>query len=131
MQTLLKIINSNHHKILIDKQKMLSIVDEIPKIYDEPFADSSQIPTAILCREVSAYGKVFLTGDGGDEILEVTIDTFISFFNKYIKKLHPSVRAKINKLVYSLSNINLKILDNLFFNFFKILTVNCSKLVKF
>ena len=115
-----KIINSNHHEILIDKQKMLSIVDEIPKIYDEPFADSSQIPTAILCREVSAYGKVFLTGDGGDEIFGgYNRYIFISFFNKYIKKLHPSVRAKINKLVYSLSNINLKILDNLFFNFFQ------------
>ena len=136
-----KIINSNHHEILIDKQKMLSIVDEIPKIYDEPFADSSQIPTAILCREVSAYGKVFLTGDGGDEIFGgYNRYIFISFFNKYIKKLHPSVRAKINKLVYSLIKINSKILDNLFFNFFqnfnsklfkisKVLDLNDSNLI--
>ena len=27
-----------------------------------------QIPTTILCKEVSKYGKVFLTGDGGDEV---------------------------------------------------------------
>ncbi len=115
-----KKINSNHHEIIINKQKILNIIDEIPNIYDEPFADSSQIPTSILCKEVSSYGKVFLTGDGGDELFGgYNRYLYISFFNKYLKNLHPIVRSKLKKLIHILCNINFKILDKLFFKFFQ------------
>ena len=39
------------------------------EVYDEPFADSSAIPTWMLCRLVSQHVKVAVTGDGGDELL--------------------------------------------------------------
>jgi asparagine synthase (glutamine-hydrolysing) len=40
----------------------------IPSLFDEPFADSSAIPTYYLCRETSKQIKVVLSGDGGDEL---------------------------------------------------------------
>ena len=47
----------------------LSLIPNLPKIYSEPFADPSQIPTALISREIKKKGiDVALTGDGGDEI---------------------------------------------------------------
>ena len=42
---------------------------EMANVYDEPFADSSNIPTYVLCKLARQYGKSILTGDGGDELL--------------------------------------------------------------
>ena len=38
-------------------------------VHDEPFADSSALPTFLICREAAKFTKVALTGDGGDEML--------------------------------------------------------------
>jgi asparagine synthase (glutamine-hydrolysing) len=49
-----------------------NIADEMVRmssVYDEPFADSSNIPTYLLCREARKHVKVALTGEGSDELL--------------------------------------------------------------
>ncbi|MCL1629207.1 asparagine synthase (glutamine-hydrolyzing) [Roseibaca sp. V10] len=57
-----------HQTLHVTEEDALALVPELPRIYDEPFADSSQIPTTLLCRQARAHVTVALTGDGADEV---------------------------------------------------------------
>ena len=63
-----KNIGSNHHEIIIGKKELLEVFEKLPQIYDEPFADSSQIPTTIVSHYSKKSAGVILSGDGGDEL---------------------------------------------------------------
>jgi asparagine synthase (glutamine-hydrolysing) len=61
-------LGTEHTEFILSEQDALGVVTNLPNIYDEPFADSSQIPTVLLCHEARKAVTVALTGDGGDEI---------------------------------------------------------------
>lgn len=61
-------LKTNHVEMVIDYNDCIDAVIKIPKIWDEPFADSSQIPTYLLCKLAGEHVKVCLTGDGADEL---------------------------------------------------------------
>ncbi len=64
-----KYLGTKHNEIILNPLEALNLIPKLPYIYSEPFADSSQVPTSLICREVSNAGiKVALTGDGGDEM---------------------------------------------------------------
>lgn len=58
----------DHMVLRVGVEELASMIFEIPKIYDEPFADSSQIATAIISKFASQHVKVVIGGDGADEI---------------------------------------------------------------
>jgi asparagine synthase (glutamine-hydrolysing) len=47
---------------------MREIVEDVPEVFGEPFADNSALPTMLLCRATRKKVKVALSGDGGDEL---------------------------------------------------------------
>ena len=61
-------IVSNHNEKFAKSADMFKFYNDITDIYDEPFADSSQLPTVLLSRFASKSVKVCLTGDGADEL---------------------------------------------------------------
>ena len=61
-------IGSNHNELYCSVDDARSLIELIPKIYDEPFGDSSAIPTLLVSKFASEQVKVVLSGDGGDEI---------------------------------------------------------------
>ena len=63
-----KILSTNHHEIFLNDKDILETAESLSYIYDEPFADSSQIPTIFLSKFAQKKITVALTGDGGDEI---------------------------------------------------------------
>ena len=61
-------LHCEHHTLIADPSDMLAVVPEVAHHWDEPFADSSQIPTFLVSRLTRAHVTVSLSGDGGDEL---------------------------------------------------------------
>ncbi len=59
---------TDHHEFEISAEAAMRPVRELVAQFDEPFADSSAIPTYHVCEAASRHGKVCLSGDGGDEL---------------------------------------------------------------
>jgi asparagine synthase (glutamine-hydrolysing) len=59
---------TNHHELVVTELDLLSMVERLPHVYDEPLANASQIPVMLLAGYASQHVKVCISGDGGDEL---------------------------------------------------------------
>ena len=67
-QQIARSLGLKHHLKIFSAKEMLSLVERLPEILDEPLADPSILPLCLLSRFASEHMKVVLSGDGGDEL---------------------------------------------------------------
>lgn len=93
-----KMINSNHHEFIISEKDLKNNIDSILLNFDEPFADSSSLPTYLVANKTKAHVKVALTGDGGDEIFGGYNKYYIGKLNtKYTKIVPKTLHQSISR----------------------------------
>lgn len=104
-QIVAKLVNSNHHEFIVKEEDFKNGIDEILLNFDEPFADSSALPTYLVSKHASNYVKVALTGDGGDEMFGGYNKYYMGKLNnKYTSIVPKSIHNQIVKLSSQLLN---------------------------
>jgi asparagine synthase (glutamine-hydrolysing) len=129
------IIASNHKETICTVKDMLEMLTQMIYVYDEPFADSSSLPSLLVNSKAKKYATVALSGDGGDEsflgygydwikrfqkieIIPFEIRKLLSMFPYYYKLLGTLKKETIN-IILKQKNI-----DDYILTFFKGLGVN-------
>jgi len=136
-----KIVGSNHHSIICEEKNMLRDINDVILNFDEPFADSSALPSYLLAKNTSKYFKVALTGDGGDEIFggynKYLTTKMVSNYVKIVPKIFHNAIKKFHHRFFPLKSdergFNFKtkkFLDAVNYNgetFFNIISLGYSK----
>ena len=128
-------LGTEHKELILKPLEAIKVVTKLTDIYDEPFADISQIPMVLISELASKEVKVCLSGDGGDEIF-AGYNRYIFGANcwKIIKFFPLKIRIFISELILSISLEKLKmifILPSLFFSNILRLNLIDEKIRKF
>ena len=105
-QMVAKLINSNHHEFILTENDLAENVDKIILNFDEPFADSSALPTYLVASKTKNFVTVALTGDGGDEVYggynKYYMGRLNSNYTKFVPKfVHDFSHTIVNNLLHT------------------------------
>lgn len=115
-----KYLGTNHTEMIVTSDDALSVVPSLSSVFDEPFADASQIPTLLVSSLAKTKVKVALSGDGADEMFGGYNRYFFGdSIYRYIKFAPTGIRRIISFILKSVSpskwDTCFSILNNLFF----------------
>jgi asparagine synthase (glutamine-hydrolysing) len=105
-------LGTEHTELYVTSQEAMAVIPKLPLLYDEPFSDSSQIPTYLVSQMTRQFVKVSLSGDGGDELFAGYNRYFLGRnIWKNIGWIPKGIRSKISK---GLTLLSPNVLDTIF-----------------
>lgn len=106
-------IGTNHSTLYCKSDDFIDIISLLPEIYDEPFGDSSAIPTYLLSSFARKDVKVVLSGDGGDELFGGYSKYIFAIKAKWILRIPYLLRHVFYRLLLRISTNHINIITNL------------------
>lgn len=101
-----KILGTNHHEFYCTPKQTKDIIPTLPFYFDEPFADSSAIPTILVSKMAVQHVKVALSADGGDELF--------AGYNSYISMLRYNEQLnRIPSYAHTLARIGIDLIQEI------------------
>lgn len=91
-------LNTDHTEYYCSPNDVMDIIKEMPKIFDEPFGDSSALPTTLVSKIAKEKVSVVLSGDGGDELFG-GYSSYNLFLNRFDKINKIPAKNFIKKLI--------------------------------
>ena len=97
-------LGTDHTELYVSSQEAMDVISLLPMLYDEPFSDSSQIPTYLVSKLARRHVTVSLSGDGGDEVFGGYNRHFLvpEIWTK-LGWIHPLLRTFAAKCLQSIS----------------------------